>query len=187
MYGSRIVTGLAVVFAGMAALFAVLAFFYSPAFLVMAAVFGVAGYLTWYHASGRLLRGLYRGVERQADPDDAGGFGAGPREEWTPPREEQRRRARAQANVAGRGRRSRTRSAGNSGSRERRRGGRPPSHDGPTAREAYRTLNLDPDADEAAVRDAYRERVKEVHPDRPSGDEEEFKAVKAAYERLSDD
>ena len=42
-------------------------------------------------------------------------------------------------------------------------------------------------ADEAAVRSAYRERVKEVHPDRPSGDEDEFKRVNRAYERLTEE
>jgi curved DNA-binding protein CbpA len=53
--------------------------------------------------------------------------------------------------------------------------------------EAYRRLDLDPTADEAAVREAYRERVKEVHPDAADGDEETFKRVTAAYERLTDD
>jgi DnaJ-class molecular chaperone len=61
------------------------------------------------------------------------------------------------------------------------------SSPGPPPAEAYRTLGLAPDADEDAVREAYRERVKEVHPDRPSGDEEEFKRVNRAYERLTDE
>ena len=54
-----------------------------------------------------------------------------------------------------------------------------------TRREAYRTLGLDQDADESAVKRAYREKVKDVHPDR-GGDEEEFKRVTRAYERLTD-
>jgi len=51
--------------------------------------------------------------------------------------------------------------------------------------EAYRVLGLDPAADDAAVEDAYREKVKEVHPDR-GGDERAFREVREAYERLSD-
>jgi curved DNA-binding protein CbpA len=63
----------------------------------------------------------------------------------------------------------------------------PPSQSSqPSPAEAYRTLGLDPGTDEAAVRAAYRQRVKEVHPDRPSGDEDEFKRVTRAYERLTD-
>jgi curved DNA-binding protein CbpA len=36
------------------------------------------------------------------------------------------------------------------------------------------------------VRAAYRERVKAVHPDTDSGDEEQFKRVNRAYERLTE-
>jgi hypothetical protein len=49
--------------------------------------------------------------------------------------------------------------------------------------EAYRRLGLDPGADEREVKRAYRQKVKEVHPDR-GGDEEEFKRVTEAYETL---
>lgn len=45
----------------------------------------------------------------------------------------------------------------------------------------YDVLSVDPDADEAAVRRAYRRRVKEVHPDH-DGSREEFQRVRAAYE-----
>lgn len=51
-------------------------------------------------------------------------------------------------------------------------------------RQAYRALGLDPGASEDAVRRAYRERVKEVHPDR-GGDEAEFQRVTAAYRQLT--
>jgi curved DNA-binding protein CbpA len=51
--------------------------------------------------------------------------------------------------------------------------------------EAARVLGVDPDADQSTVDDAYRERVKEVHPD-AGGDAERFKRVKQAYETLSD-
>ena len=36
------------------------------------------------------------------------------------------------------------------------------------------------------VKAAYRERVKETHPDSKTGDEEAFKQVNRAYERLTD-
>lgn len=45
---------------------------------------------------------------------------------------------------------------------------------------AFRTLGLSPDASEDAVRAAYRERVKEVHPDH-GGDIESFRRLREAY------
>ena len=52
---------------------------------------------------------------------------------------------------------------------------------------AARVLDVAPDADDEAVRRAYRERVREVHPDAPDGDEAAFREVRAAYERLLED
>ena len=46
---------------------------------------------------------------------------------------------------------------------------------------AFDVLGLSPGADEAAVRRAYRRRVKQVHPDH-GGDEEEFRRVQEAYD-----
>ncbi|MFB6244486.1 MAG: J domain-containing protein [Halobaculum sp.] len=54
------------------------------------------------------------------------------------------------------------------------------------AGEAYDTLGLDWGASQDAIKRAYRERVKEVHPDR-GGDREQFKRVNRAYESLRDD
>ena len=66
-------------------------------------------------------------------------------------------------------------------------GRRPPQpDDGPSRTEAYRRLGLEPGADESAVKRAYRERVKEVHPDTETGDQETFKQVTRAYERLTE-
>lgn len=161
-------------FGAMTAVLAVGAVVYSPALFLLAAVFGGVTYVLYSHATGRLLNRIYRGVERQAATDGAdpgrGGFGAGPREEWTPPRDEQRRRAR-QRTGRGTGRRARAGA---------------PSRDGPTPREAYGVLGLDPGADESTVREAYRSRIKEVHPDTSGGDEEQFKRVREAYEVLTD-
>jgi len=49
----------------------------------------------------------------------------------------------------------------------------------------YDVLGIDPDADEQDLVDAYRERVKEAHPDH-GGSREEFQAVKNAYEKIRD-
>jgi len=54
----------------------------------------------------------------------------------------------------------------------------------------YETLGVDRDADEAEIKKAYRQKAKELHPDRNPGDrsraEQEFKRVAEAYEVLSD-
>ncbi|EMA25958.1 ferredoxin Fer [Haloarcula amylolytica] len=47
----------------------------------------------------------------------------------------------------------------------------------------FEVLGILPDADDGEIVDAYRERVKEAHPDQ-GGSTEEFQAVKDAYERL---
>ncbi|WP_299262128.1 ferredoxin Fer [Halorientalis sp.] len=47
----------------------------------------------------------------------------------------------------------------------------------------FDVLGIEPDADDAAIRDAYRRRVKEAHPDR-GGSAREFRRVKNAYERI---
>ena len=48
---------------------------------------------------------------------------------------------------------------------------------------AYKVLGVDPRADDERIESAYRERVKEVHPDM-GGSPEEFMQVKAAYEEI---
>ncbi|WP_336329503.1 ferredoxin Fer [Haloarcula sp. CGMCC 1.2071] len=47
----------------------------------------------------------------------------------------------------------------------------------------FEVLGIPPDADDGEIVDAYRERVKEAHPDQ-GGSTEEFQAIKDAYERL---
>jgi hypothetical protein len=174
---NRLVTGLAAAFAVMTAILAVGAIFVLP-LAIPAVLFGAVTYFLYYQASGRLLRRIYRSVERQAAtgngsaPSGRGGFGAGPREEWTPPREEQRRRARGQ----------RVRQERRRGQRQRRQR----RQSGPTPREASRVLGVSVDADEGTVKRAYRNRIKDVHPDAEGGDEEAFKRVQRAYEVLTD-
>jgi len=166
---TRFLFGLAAVLAGIATLQFVLAFVYSPALLGVALPFGTAAYLVWYQASGRLRERVEGGragrYRRRGTETETGGFGAGPRESFSG------RRGGFGGREAGGGRRTRD-------------AARRQTDTGPTAAEAYRTLGLDADADEEAVREAYRERVKSVHPDREGGDEEAFKRVNDAYERL---
>ncbi|UPW01132.1 DnaJ domain-containing protein [Halorussus gelatinilyticus] len=176
--------GLAAVLAGIATLEFVLAFVYTPALFAIAVPFGVAAYLVWYHASGRLHERVVSGRAgsyRRADPE-TGGFGAGPRDSFTG-----RRGFDADGGFDGREARDRRArgAAGGRGGRGRRRA-QTVGDTGPTPAEAYRVLGLDGDADADDVRQAYRQKVKSVHPDRESGDEEQFKRVKEAYEVLND-
>nr|WP_246403711.1 J domain-containing protein [Halobellus ruber] len=142
-----------------------LAFAYQPFLLLFALPFGIATYFLWYHASGRLTDRVRRTAGRNranAAAERPGGFeGFGPG----------RRAAGSRSDRAGTG----------------SRGGQRTDPNEPSLAEAYRTLGVDPGADEEAVRAAYRERAKATHPDADSGDEEEFKRVTRAYKRLVDD
>lgn len=152
MTGSRLLVGLASVFAGIAALMLILASVYrTPVPLAIAAPFAVTGYLMWYQGTGRLEERMRGRVHRR----DA-------------------HRTRAQT-----GRVGETRQRARAGPR------RPPERSGPSRREAFRILDLDPGADERRVKRAYREKVKTAHPDR-GGDETEFRRVKSAYDRLTE-
>ncbi|MFC4551962.1 MULTISPECIES: J domain-containing protein [Halorussus] len=177
MNQTRLLFGLAAVLAGIATLEFVLAFVYSPALFAIAVPFAAAAYLVWYQASGRLRDRVEEGragTYRRAEPD-RGGFGAGPRDSFSG------RRGGFDAGGARGARGGQTR-AGPGGQRVR-----PPGESsGPSVSEAYRRLGLDPGADQAAVKRAYREKVKSVHPDREGGDQEQFKRVKEAYERLQE-
>jgi hypothetical protein len=163
--GDGLVVGLAAVFAGTTVLLATLAFAYQPFLLLFAVPFGLATYFLWYHASGRLTDRVRRTADRDrrrranAAAEGPGGFeGFGPG----------RRAAGSGGERVGDGSRDRPRTDPNE----------------PTIAEAYRTLGVDPGADEEALREAYRELAKSTHPDADSGDEEEFKRVTRAYERL---
>ncbi|RLM57116.1 J domain-containing protein [Halobellus sp. Atlit-31R] len=176
-----LVIGIAAVFAGTTVLLTVLAFVYQPFLLLLAVPFGIATYLLWYHASGRLRDRFRNGVRGGPGRQRATAASRGPRdfEGFGPGR---RAAGAAEDRRAGRGQRRATDGRG----RSRRTAGPQRSPNEPTRAEAYRTLGLDPDADEADVRAAYRERVKSAHPDTDSGDEEQFKRVNRAYERLTD-
>ncbi|MFB6156734.1 MAG: ferredoxin Fer [Haloferacaceae archaeon] len=48
----------------------------------------------------------------------------------------------------------------------------------------FEVLGLDPDADDEAIKEAYKRRVKDAHPDH-GGSAEEFQRVRAAYEAIA--
>lgn len=183
MQYDRLTKGVAVVFAVLTAMLTLVGLLASPAVLFLALLFGASTYLMYYHLSGKMAASVYQRVEQRAATetraDGRGGFGAGPREEWEPPRDGQARRAGQRVRQE-RQRRRRTRQTG----RGRR---HVQQSSGPSRAEAYDRLGLDPSASQSAVKSAYRERVKETHPDTAGGSEREFKRVKTAYETLTDD
>ena len=190
MRDSPLLFGLASVFAGLTTMLAVVAIVTREAFVLAVALpFAATGYFMWYQATGRMRERVAEGVnadgsrfaEQKAREGAQRGRGRFAREARRRINRERRRSGGANGRRA---RASATASASGSGTTGRRRRAR---RDGPSVAEAYRRLDLDPTADEAAVREAYRERVKEVHPDAADGDEETFKRVTAAYERLTDD
>jgi hypothetical protein len=180
----RLILGLAGVFAGMTAIVLLVALATGqPVLFVVAVPLGVATGVFWYHASGALAARIQR-MQRQPDPrrargSDRGGFGAGPREGFEGARGRAAREQWERRQRAG-GRRQRA-----AGGRRRRRAGTPGPSAGMSRAEAYDRLGLEEGADQETVRRAYREKVKEVHPDR-GGDEAEFRKVTEAYETLAD-
>lgn len=144
----------------------------NPFFLLVSIPFGSSAYLLWYQASGKLSDDIRQG-------ESTGTFGAGSRNTGFNPgsfgagsstsenfasesaRRAQQYREKARANQAVDQATTITQS------------------------DAYRILEIEPIADEAEIKAAYRQKVKECHPDTPSGDEEMFKKVSRAYEVLS--
>lgn len=169
---------LAGVFAGLATVLVIVALARQPFLLVLAVPFAAAAYLVWMGATGRTPFGGYRRVT----PEEARQARARRGEHETGGRSRFAEEARRQA--AGERARGRTRA----GDRRAGGGGRAPSQSETLARrEAARILGVDADAEPAAVRRAYREQVKEVHPDTEGGDREEFQKLTEAYERLREE
>ncbi|MFB6108247.1 MAG: J domain-containing protein [Haloplanus sp.] len=155
----RLLLGLAAVFAGLTAVLIVVSFVRQPFLLVVALPFAATTYLLWQHATGRLADQARRRTRRTTGRGGAS---------------ERRAPGGFGASAAGRSSAGTGRRTGSNASAR------------PTRAEAYRTLGLDPGADEATVKRAYRAKVKEVHPDTDGGDEEAFKRVNRAYEVLTD-
>lgn len=148
--------------------------FREPVLFVVVVPLAAASYMFWYQSSGKLRERLRASARTRPgqQAQDRDGFGAGPRggegfegARGRRAREEWERRARRQSGGTG-----------------RRAGVGPQS--GMSRAEAYRRLGLEEGADEAAVKRAYRQKVKEVHPD-SGGDETEFRKVTEAYETLT--
>lgn len=160
---------LATVFAGLAVVVTVVAFVYEPFVFVLAALFGVVAYFMWYQASGRLTERVYREVEKQARKNNGhrersrGGFGAGPRGEWTPQSEW-------------------ARGVGFTADQQQQQA--QPTNQTLTTAQAYEILGVDPGVEAPAIKQAYREKVKDTHPDTDTGDKEAFRRVNEAYEQL---
>lgn len=163
MDSDRLILGIAAVFAGVTALLAVLAFSFRQLFLLFVALpFAAAAYFMWYQATGRLEeQARTRGRRVRRDRFEAGATRGGPGPTGGP----------------GPG------GAGGPGEGRRR---APTSSPSLSTEQAYRTLGLEPGADREEIKRAYRQRVKEVHPDTDTGSEEAFKRVNKAYELLSE-
>ncbi|MFB6236618.1 MAG: J domain-containing protein [Halopenitus sp.] len=188
MAHKQLVIGLAGTFIGLTAVLVISGIVVNPILLFVAIPFGVAAYLLWEHASGRLADRIRRRASQSTGRERA----------------RARRRARAKRNgrratASARGERfvgggSGGRGSGGNGrgSNGRRSGAGDPrdraprTNSGPTVEEAYATLGLDPSASAGDVRRAYREQAKELHPDSADGDEEAFKELTAAYELLDE-
>jgi len=155
----RLVLGLTVVFAAMTGTVVLIALATAePVLFVVAVPLAATTGVFWYQSSGRLRERVARSrADRATGAGRDERFGAGARSEA---RRDRRRRA--------------GRSAG---------GARSGAKSDVTRSEAYRLLDLEPTDDDAAVRAAYRRKVKDVHPDR-GGDEQAFKRVTEAYETL---
>lgn len=166
MNRARFLLGLASVLAGTTVLLVVLGVVYNPFIIVLAVPFGVGTYLVWGDATGRIqARARRRSRARRA----------------------RRTRRRTDRQPPGSGGERRVNGGGDAGgARSQERRSAPTVDTGPTDEAARRTLGVGADADEAEIKSAYRERAKELHPDRTNGDEEAFKRVTEAYEQLLD-
>jgi len=174
---ARFLLGLASVLAGTTVLLVVLGAVYNPFIIALAVPFGVGTYMIWADATGRIearARQSHRGRGRRRD------------ERRERAQSERRARREGERRRHARGHRA-TSDGGARGSRRdgsNRRRGAPRGDPGPTPEEARRVLGVGRDADAEEIRRAYRERAKDVHPDTAGGDEEAFKRVTEAYDRL---
>lgn len=153
--------GIAAVLGGVAALMASAWAVYNPVFFGFSLPFAAGAVLIWLHATGRLAdRVRTRGGR---DPRTSGVSVADDKRQHRD-RRRQRRRGTARGTAASTG--------------------RPDRFDSDDAREI---LGVDGNATDAAIRQAYRDRVKEAHPDAPGGSADAFKRVTDAYEHLAAD
>lgn len=176
MQRSRFIIALAVAFGAMTVALAIAGALYNLAILAPAGLFGAVTYLLWMHGTGRLAARVYRRVEQQAATN---GGPSGPSGATEARRQEPTGRTR------------RSRRTGSRRTTDRRRGtsATRPDRSEPeemSRREASRVLDVEIGADQETIKRAYRERVKDVHPDAADGDTQAFKRVRTAYERLEE-
>lgn len=184
---SPLVVTLAAVFAGLTVVLVTLTLATAQWFVLLLALpFGATAYLMWFHGTGRLRERTRRRVNRGDErvTQGTGGFGAGARRAASEGPRERFRQRQARAGPRGRADGGGPTGGFREGPDGTRGTVRPPG--ALSTETAYRRLDLSPDADADAVRQAYRDKVKEVHPDRPDGDEEAFKRVNDAYETLQE-
>lgn len=180
--------GIAAVLAGLTATLVTLGVTHSPFVFVAALPVGAAAYFMWYQASGRMREKVRsRASRRRAEPGAEPGRGpAGARSRFA--REARERMGDGGRVGPGAGGPGGPGPGGRAGPRGRGATGGPSmgANPGMPAADARRTLGVGAGASQSDVKAAYRERVKETHPD-SGGDEEEFKRVNRAYEALKDD
>lgn len=172
--GSRLLLGVAAVLAGTTVLLGVFGLVYNPVLLLAAVPFAAATYFLWSSATGRLDARMRERVttSQVRDGVDSDGGGRSP---------DARRTGGRRDAPTGPGRGGRAAAGATAHGRPR---GRPGASE--TSRSAAASvLEVDPAADEAEIRRAFREKARELHPDAPGGDEAEFRRVRTAYERLT--
>lgn len=172
MERSPLVLGLAAVFAGCTVVLTVAALASrEPLVLIVAAPFAVSTYIFWFQATGGLAAHAHRRAGRtRPSARVAGGD-----------RTAGRRTVRGPS-----GGPSGTGAGSTVGRGHHQVDSRNPPAPGRSDATARRVLGVDENADAETVRQAYRDRVKEVHPDAESGTEEAFRRVQEAYDRLRD-
>ena len=176
--GSRLLLGVAAVLAGTTVLLGVFGLVYNPLLLLAALPFAAATYFLWGSATGRLDR---RMREQATARRVESGAGSEARRPSGPAGQSGRWRERVRRPPPGAGPGT---GAGASAA------GRPPPGSAedttPTKSAAASVLGIDPEAEDAEIRRAFREKARELHPDAPDGDEAEFRRVRTAYERLTE-
>jgi hypothetical protein len=178
---SQFLIVLGAVLGGIAVMMGMLAIAVQPLMLFVAIPFAAAGYMIWYHGTGRLAERMRRQAAREAASRRGrvgeGGNRDGPGDPQWADADFRQRRSRGPFGGARR-----------SGDRRRARDttDRAPRTNDMGLDRAYSVLGVDPGSDADTVRSAYREKVKEVHPDTEDGDEDSFKRVNEAYETLQE-
>jgi len=182
---SVLLAWLAALFAVMAATLVLGAVVVGWPLLLLAIPMAAVAYLFWYHASGRLVQ-RFREEARNGSTATRGDWSPGGR---------RRRRATAAGGAGPRGEEARWvggPGANRRGGRRRARagtaGGRTPPQPAPgmSLERARGILDVDSGATSDTVRAAYRQKVKETHPDH-GGSTDAFKRVNEAYETLGGD